>query len=1464
MKKHNRDDFSKSTKDNLAKRAGCACSNPRCKVQTFFAKQGDDGAVNKGKAAHISAAAPGGPRYNHQLTPEQRKHQSNGIWLCGGCADQIDADEKCFTTEMLQAWKSEAEKVRFDPIPRLISHNNQQMGSILSKSEIELRDQIINAAKNDLILFKRRHWSFKPIELNFKRTDENNLYPLNVLDLVGILETFNEITIVAPPGTGKTTMLLQTVDAILSRGNAAAVFIPLNEWSSGSERFFQSILHRHAFREINEEQLKSLAQSGKLALIMDGWNELDSASRKRAIAEIKSLQRDFPDLTIVMSTRCEITNVPISGPIIQINPLTEVQQLSIARILSDQEGENILEQARLTTGVRELVSIPLYLTALLAYIKPGDIFPATKEEILSLFISKHEELYDKKEALSNNLSGFQKQFLTALATQSTIAETTIISDTDARMIVKKVQDRLSAGEQIQIQSAPQPNEVLNTLVSHHLLLRTSLEKSIGFSFQHQQFQEWYASFEVERLVLASVSDSQETRKKLRTEVLNLHIWEEPILFACERMSRTNQAELQALATLVLETLGIDPMLAAEMIYRSSDDLWNQVREKIIIFVERWHANNTVDRAVTFMINTGRREFFSKIWPLISNADSQIRYSALRAGRYFRPSVLDTNTSKLLADLPEDLREDIITEIAERSGVDGIVLATKLTQYDPSANVQASVIEVLQFRRANRFVTQILSTAPDEVWHLLAIQGYFEGIEDPPSLARLRTERQSFIKNEIDPLKKIHMLLAESLHDESFGHEIKVLIESTGFTIEDRNSEWVVNEAYKRYPNEVASALLHRLELGLEVPFNTKDLLKTANFIVEEGPIVSLIMQPSSNKGCKIIAASIIGSKTIAEFIDKLVTINAFITTNKSVDMKIREERDGLLDCISNTRLSPFIQAVFDRASTISLSEICLLLDIIIRHGNKVQNTALPLDINTHEKMIKIIKNWAKILLRIPSARRAHLAKLAQVIERIPSPKFVSILKHLLEENWTRWKKEKLENKKMTDKMKYAEPTDVHTSYSLQYTNAFSAIGDEQVVELMKSYLPDIDFGCSAAYVLKDIWDRKYKFPKGTRFIPWPDFSEVKSRRIERQSGTNKAISSPFEESIFSIVAKFLDPSLDKKFHNHALKIAMVGFSMPYSNKTKIITELLNLLQTLDTKLDFFRTLIIAGEIISADLLLPNIKYILEKEKQRLLYNQSDILEAWLELLPFSDRPCTLLEALKLLNPNLKNPSQLHRVLLALGYAPINDAEDILHQLVILDHRFLDNYEWFNAVERQNIVSSTHSLLNLICDTAFAKVINDIDTSSLVHHLGNAMRTDSNFRHLVYKKYEQMPSEPVAQILGHVISDNADINGILALFRSYSSHKKTFDHNFYSAIKHIVIREIPSTTNPRAFNRVSMPAPELRKAFFTMIKNKNPNAKSAQTCLTFIDKLRDEYGPAMSEARHPDIGSCLPWPLEAGL
>src|SRR6185436_13906485 len=104
-----RDDFSEQTKRALALRVGYRCSRPECGALTSGPQVDESKALNVGVAAHITAASPGGARFDPQLTSEERISAANGIWLCQNCAKLIDNDVVQFTIELLQRWKIERE-----------------------------------------------------------------------------------------------------------------------------------------------------------------------------------------------------------------------------------------------------------------------------------------------------------------------------------------------------------------------------------------------------------------------------------------------------------------------------------------------------------------------------------------------------------------------------------------------------------------------------------------------------------------------------------------------------------------------------------------------------------------------------------------------------------------------------------------------------------------------------------------------------------------------------------------------------------------------------------------------------------------------------------------------------------------------------------------------------------------------------------------------------------------------------------------------------------------------------------------------------------------------------------------------------------------------------------------------------------------------------------------------------------
>jgi hypothetical protein len=104
-----RDDFSAGVKDTLAKRVGVRCSMPTCRKTTYGPHANPTRVVNVGVACHITAASPGGPRYDATLVSSERAAIENGIWLCQTHAKLVDSDTERYTAAVLRNWKDFAE-----------------------------------------------------------------------------------------------------------------------------------------------------------------------------------------------------------------------------------------------------------------------------------------------------------------------------------------------------------------------------------------------------------------------------------------------------------------------------------------------------------------------------------------------------------------------------------------------------------------------------------------------------------------------------------------------------------------------------------------------------------------------------------------------------------------------------------------------------------------------------------------------------------------------------------------------------------------------------------------------------------------------------------------------------------------------------------------------------------------------------------------------------------------------------------------------------------------------------------------------------------------------------------------------------------------------------------------------------------------------------------------------------------
>lgn len=101
----------------MGKRSGYICAYPGCRRMTVAgSKDRESGVTMTGVAAHITAASEEGPRYDKDMSPEERASETNGIWACQIHGKFIDDNPSKCTVIELRRWKAQHEKWVFDRV----------------------------------------------------------------------------------------------------------------------------------------------------------------------------------------------------------------------------------------------------------------------------------------------------------------------------------------------------------------------------------------------------------------------------------------------------------------------------------------------------------------------------------------------------------------------------------------------------------------------------------------------------------------------------------------------------------------------------------------------------------------------------------------------------------------------------------------------------------------------------------------------------------------------------------------------------------------------------------------------------------------------------------------------------------------------------------------------------------------------------------------------------------------------------------------------------------------------------------------------------------------------------------------------------------------------------------------------------------------------------------------------------
>ena len=1423
-------------------RAGYLCSDPACRRPTIGATSDGESEINLGVAAHICAASPEGPRYDEEMTRTERRSAANGIWMCQLHGKSIDSKDPKYTVDLLREWKHTAQREALRRV--LYGHTNPPLPETrVSGGEDLLRSAVLA----DLTAHKRTDkWPQTNIDLKLSLEGQDK--PLTTSQLATSLETLGDLIIIADPGRGKTSALYQIAEACLRQHGPLPLILSLPEWVIQSECLLVHITRRMAFEGIELNQLRQSIRNFPVVLLLDGWNELDNTGRERARLQLVQLQREHPELGFAIATRNQRASVPIDGLIAGVSPLDLEQQYAIAEALRGVSGHRFIDYATRQTEIRDLLSIPLYLNAILS-VPDEAALPNTREALLRYFAQEHEQRPESAEIFERVLQDLPAPYLDMLAVDMTQRSTSMASEDRARSLINQTSIKLIDEGQIAI--TPEPREVLDILVSHHLLVRS--DTPAAYSFQHQQFQEWYASHEISMVMLAA-ANNETKRRYLQAQYLDIRFWEEPILFACEQLSNGTPDERRACGKAILAALDVDPLLASKMVRRATDDVWSDIAVHFGDLLRRWHTPGRVDRAFTAMVTTGRVDFSPLTWPLLSHVDDQVHLHALRQCKPFPVSCLGQDAIEKISDLPAETRRNVLHELVMYGGLDSLDLVTNIAELETDVDVIVAVINALEFRAANNHLERLLNGASETIFDQIVKTGAPINLENSDIQAKIDAAENRQANDPKSTYEVMHRLISGP-GDTDISDDVRTLIGGMSIKGNDDPCLHLIQQLNLRYPEAVARGLLSRLLDRRELFWGASDILAVSDLISEEDSLLEAALNLEDNRNFGEAAASILGPLSVASMLDKLDSIYSQLHAEIGPqDSTLSRRRLDLIRRIAEVPGTSLVEAIRVRAQNASLKTLSIYADLICRHPSDHEHRSRPFSDTDRVKIGDMFEAWSRRAMSDPEASSYDISEIAGLCRQARNDRHLPQLKVMLDYNIDRY----------ATSIALAEdahwrrghyPEDAHHPQMHQYEWSLQAIDTDTSRALTASYLKNKHFGPCAARVLLKAWQTRNTLGEKRWIGHGIDFERVQEGRQNKQA--TPPVTCKEAELLFSAIKDLFDDASTDAERNLITQLAIIGVQLPHGNKEHLLNELIASAPH-SVRAELIEGMILSGADIPTEVLITGVEEVLEEAKEQswiLTEGGGYRLKRWLKLIGFSSQPQNALKTILVLPERFRRPRQLDSMLQGLGSSLTPGAEVLLFNLAEADPSMYASREWRNAAFNTRTRLAAKRIITL---AASGQLDSSVHTSRrLYEQIGTLFSIHPNLRLEVIDSLRSTPNIKGATTLLKALSSNPDVETFLFLVELEIETEERYASQL--TLQYILTEQIPSETWQGALDIIPTEVPGLRAKLLAMVKD-GSTSDPASSWLRAIDDIWDGTGWPETEPRHPDIASGKSWPM----
>lgn len=1326
------------------------------------------------------------------------------------------------------------------------------------------------AGRADLVAFRNTAVAFRGprVAIPLRRIeDKEGRGPLVELDAVA--DGLRSLSVLeGGPGSGKTTTLLELAEVVAERRpGTVALLVRAPEWanSSAAADLLAHCAGKAALieRGVTANHLRSLARGGRLVVLLDGWNEAPPAVLDGLRGALEILRREFPHVALLLAAR------PAAGPVdpevvFKLEPLTERLRDNVVARACPAVDDPRREAVRGDPALDEITRTPLYLAAFLS--APPGAAPLRGELLRNLL--KDHERREEEWAFRGVLGDAHERYLEALAFSAVQAGSTVLRQNDARRTVAEAARNLQA--EGQIGTAPHPEEVLRALAARHLLIRSAEMAQVGYSFPHQEFRDWYASFVVERLLRSGPPASKPWRA---ADLFDEPAFEGALLFAAERMSRDDERGVAAASDLATAALGIAPMFAAAILRRSAPGAWEGAAARVVAFARRWHHEGEVDRAFGFMLATGREEFSEEVWRFAASDDRQVRLSALRASHRARlvPESFGPDLGARALALPGDAQEDLLASLVHDGSPAAWEAAVSVARSSSFQEARLAVAEALVFRGARRLLAWLARSFAKADWDACAARSIFEPSDFPEDLAAELT-RAKARRAETEPRgvgRAAALLDLVGLGEGAMGPVLDEL-ESPAFDPSDANGLRVIEAAAKLHPVGVGESMRRRLATGLPVGRWGARFAAGPASQGERAALLERLASGDLQSGPeRRAAARLLDSREVEELVARLLAAWASDVPRDDVWRDHVRALEGALGAAPASAVAGILGRYAELPWAIAVKLLRPLGEVFCAGADREIDGGHPTAAaGERAAVLAVAERWAAAALLHGERGEVEGAELAELVGRLELEDGVGLILRLLRGDLERWHRARLAPRVPGRPVQGGPPL-------VNYRRALAAAGGRAASSAAVALLGDPDFGVEAAEVLRALGPEHDLRAEGAP-ADWIDFRAAAAAAEAAQASAGRE--EPPHPNAAAIL-RHLDTlgyaKGDETTVARAISFAAAAAGLPCGSRAGDVAAILTLPLERGSgyaRLRGLASLVARGHSLAAGAVAPLCRSAIAAWDQSRWGDQEQRfyeVDLWLSLLAFSDDPAAVVPQLDGLGPRL-SPWMLRRTIEALGRNPRGEAGNALVALgAMLPALTLDGGGWLTAIAAHwRRPAAAESLLKAVTSPAarhspawFWHWADDPVLSAVAQ----AVRAHGGLKDRLVS-LARGDGTKAAELLCAVAAASRDDGDLLedVLGILPRGEPRVLPFHFERFSEAVCTDHRPVAGFEGAYDVVSRAAPVLRRQLFAKAcEADDPSRSAAALLLEHTDRLRDEHGtPEFGEPRHPDLSRGVAWPFEA--